>query len=83
MKAGCGERSGKMEERGRVYVHPDSPAPGRHWMAHTVSFEKMKMTNCKDKPGMVRYGSMIIYMGDSGKLEHASLAKLEENTLSE
>uniref|UniRef100_A0A3B3I5F5 T-box domain-containing protein n=1 Tax=Oryzias latipes TaxID=8090 RepID=A0A3B3I5F5_ORYLA len=29
----------------RTYTHPDSPAPGRHWMKHPLSFLKMKLTN--------------------------------------
>jgi hypothetical protein len=29
----------------RIYVHPDSPATGAHWMTQTVSFHKLKLTN--------------------------------------
>ncbi|XP_043282026.1 T-box protein 2-like [Venturia canescens] len=29
----------------RVYLHPDSPATGHHWMQHPVSFGKLKLTN--------------------------------------
>ena len=29
----------------RVYLHPDSPATGQHWMQHPVSFSKLKLTN--------------------------------------
>ncbi|XP_024940434.1 T-box protein 2 isoform X2 [Cephus cinctus] len=29
----------------RVYLHPDSPATGAHWMQHPVSFSKLKLTN--------------------------------------
>ncbi|XP_046595278.1 T-box transcription factor TBX20-like [Neodiprion lecontei] len=29
----------------RVYLHPDSPATGSHWMQHPVSFNKLKLTN--------------------------------------
>lgn len=28
-----------------VYVHPESPSSGEHWMAQTVTFEKCKLTN--------------------------------------
>ena len=28
-----------------VYVHPDSPNFGAHWMKETVSFSKVKLTN--------------------------------------
>ncbi|XP_036436823.1 T-box transcription factor TBX5b [Colossoma macropomum] len=30
---------------GRLYVHPDSPAPGAHWTRQLVSFQKLKLTN--------------------------------------
>lgn len=29
----------------QVYVHPDSPATGQHWMSRLVSFHKLKLTN--------------------------------------
>ena len=39
--------AGKAEPAmpGRLYVHPDSPATGSHWMRQLVSFQKMKLTN--------------------------------------
>ncbi|KAL2096178.1 hypothetical protein ACEWY4_008326 [Coilia grayii] len=39
--------AGKAEPAmpGRLYVHPDSPATGAHWMRQLVSFQKMKLTN--------------------------------------
>lgn len=39
--------SGKAEPSilGRLYVHPDSPATGAHWMRQLVSFHKLKLTN--------------------------------------
>ncbi|XP_076336090.1 T-box transcription factor TBX20-like isoform X2 [Tachypleus tridentatus] len=43
MVAGKGNQ---LLERTR-YIHPDSPANGHQWMAQTVSFEKMKLTNNK------------------------------------
>jgi len=37
------------------YVHPESPASGRHWMNETVSFHKIKLTNnCVSPMGHVR-----------------------------
>ncbi|XP_028294150.1 MAX dimerization protein MGA a isoform X2 [Gouania willdenowi] len=30
---------------GRPFTHPDSPAPGRHWMDSPVSFYRLKLTN--------------------------------------
>uniref|UniRef100_A0A8C6VMI5 T-box transcription factor 4 n=1 Tax=Naja naja TaxID=35670 RepID=A0A8C6VMI5_NAJNA len=39
--------AGKAEPAmpGRLYVHPDSPATGTHWMRQLVSFQKLKLTN--------------------------------------
>ncbi|KTG32054.1 hypothetical protein cypCar_00021653 [Cyprinus carpio] len=39
--------TGKAEPAmpGRLYVHPDSPATGTHWMRQLVSFQKLKLTN--------------------------------------
>ncbi|XP_012671923.1 T-box transcription factor TBX5-like [Clupea harengus] len=39
--------SGKAEAAilGRLYVHPDSPGTGLHWMRQLVSFHKLKLTN--------------------------------------
>ncbi|XP_060718619.1 T-box transcription factor TBX5b isoform X2 [Tachysurus vachellii] len=39
--------SGKADPAipGRLYVHPDSPAPGAHWTKQLVSFQKLKLTN--------------------------------------
>ncbi|XP_048507759.1 T-box-containing protein TBX6L-like [Athalia rosae] len=57
---GGGENGGTVGSRGwtsagpaepqphfnrRVYLHPDSPATGSHWMQHPVSFNKLKLTN--------------------------------------
>lgn len=29
----------------RIYLHPDSPATGTHWMQHSLKFDKLKLTN--------------------------------------
>ena len=34
-----------------VYVHPESPASGLHWMKQTVVFDKVKLTNNEISPG--------------------------------
>lgn len=31
----------------RVYMHPDSPNTGAHWMRQEISFGKLKLTNNK------------------------------------
>ena len=30
---------------GRLYIHPDSPASGSHWLKQPVTFHKLKLTN--------------------------------------
>ncbi|XP_066577200.1 T-box transcription factor TBX6 [Amia ocellicauda] len=46
-QGGSWEAVGKAEPRlpDRVYIHPDSPASGAHWMGRTVSFHRVKLTN--------------------------------------
>ncbi|KAG2463500.1 TBX6 factor, partial [Polypterus senegalus] len=41
------EAVGKAEPRlpDRIYIHPDSPASGSHWMSRSVSFHRVKLTN--------------------------------------
>ena len=40
----------------RLYVHPDSPATGEHWMAKGANFHKLKLTNnISDKHGFVSF----------------------------
>lgn len=46
----------------RLYVHPESPATGRHWMSQVVSFDKLKLTNNPAPPdGQVVLNSMHKY----------------------
>ncbi|VEL31773.1 unnamed protein product [Protopolystoma xenopodis] len=33
------------EPHRRLYIHPDSPATGEHWMQKAISFHKLKLTN--------------------------------------
>ena len=41
---------------GRLYIHPDSPAPGAVWEKTMISFQKLKITNNHlDQLGSVRY----------------------------
>uniref|UniRef100_A0A452HDH6 T-box domain-containing protein n=1 Tax=Gopherus agassizii TaxID=38772 RepID=A0A452HDH6_9SAUR len=45
----CGhwEAVGKADPHfpSHFYLHPDSPAPGSHWMKEPVSFQRLKITN--------------------------------------
>uniref|UniRef100_A0A0K2SXJ8 Optomotorblind proteinlike [Megachile rotundata] n=1 Tax=Lepeophtheirus salmonis TaxID=72036 RepID=A0A0K2SXJ8_LEPSM len=46
----------------RMYIHPDSPATGEHWMQKVVSFHKLKLTNnISDKHGLTILNSMHKY----------------------
>ncbi|KAF4074631.1 hypothetical protein AMELA_G00241580 [Ameiurus melas] len=46
----------------RMYVHPESPASGEHWMSRVVTFHKLKLTNnISDKHGFTILNSMHKY----------------------
>ncbi|XP_010146464.1 PREDICTED: T-box transcription factor TBX4-like, partial [Eurypyga helias] len=58
--------AGKAEPAmpGRLYVHPDSPATGAHWMRQLVSFQKLKLTNNHLDPfGHIKHGDLILGSG--------------------
>ncbi|XP_067397008.1 T-box transcription factor TBX21 [Emydura macquarii macquarii] len=42
----CGKAEGNMPGN-RLYIHPDSPNTGAHWMRQEISFGKLKLTNNK------------------------------------
>ena len=54
--------TGKAEPSspGRLYIHPDSPAPGSVWQTKIISFQKLKITsNHLDQLGYVRLCSSV------------------------
>ncbi|KAK3606508.1 hypothetical protein CHS0354_041460 [Potamilus streckersoni] len=56
--------TGKAEPHmpGRLYIHPDSPASGSHWMKQPVTFHKLKLTNNNlDQNGHIILNSMHKY----------------------
>ncbi|XP_064613148.1 T-box transcription factor TBX20-like [Liolophura sinensis] len=56
--------TGKAEPHmpGRLYIHPDSPASGAHWMKQPMSFHKLKLTNNNlDQNGHIILNSMHKY----------------------
>ncbi|XP_068429662.1 T-box-containing protein TBX6L-like isoform X2 [Clinocottus analis] len=58
------EVAGKAEPQPpcRTYMHPDSPAPGSHWMKQPLSFLRMKLTNnTLDQHGHIILHSMHRY----------------------
>ncbi|XP_061181112.1 uncharacterized protein LOC133189726 [Saccostrea echinata] len=40
----CGQAE-QLSQNGRVYLHPDSPSSGAHWMKQDIVFGKLKLTN--------------------------------------
>lgn len=47
----------------RIYIHPDSPASGLHWMSQPVLFNKVKLTNnTLDNNGHVSTYSILSYL---------------------
>ncbi|KAL7983453.1 hypothetical protein Chor_000329 [Crotalus horridus] len=44
-----------------VYIHPDSPNFGAHWMKATVSFSKVKLTNKLNGNGQIMLNSLHKY----------------------
>jgi T-box len=54
--------AGSLDFDGRIYIHPDSPAPGSHWTRQSViSFHKMKLTNnAHDEHGHVSHILFLI-----------------------
>ncbi|XP_075710230.1 T-box protein VegT-like [Rhinoderma darwinii] len=58
------EAAGKAEPHPpcRTYIHPDSPAPGAHWMKDVTCFQKLKLTNnTLDQHGHIILHSMHRY----------------------
>jgi hypothetical protein len=48
---------------GRVYMHPDSPNTGAHWMKNEIAFGKLKLTNNKtNNQGHIILNSMHKYL---------------------
>ncbi|PAV82138.1 hypothetical protein WR25_01317 [Diploscapter pachys] len=62
---------GEAELPSRVFVHPDSPANGLHWMRSSVSFDKIKLTNNQlDQSGHIIVNSMHRYRPRIHVLKH-------------
>lgn len=51
----AGRAEGRAEGRGHggIYIHPDSPNFGAHWMKAAVTFNKVKLTNKVNGGGQV------------------------------
>ncbi|CAJ0578540.1 unnamed protein product, partial [Mesorhabditis spiculigera] len=67
---------GEPELPSRVFVHPDSPAPGCHWMGGPISFDKIKLTNNQmDKRGHIIVNSMHKYRPRIQVIKHGAEEK--------
>ncbi|KAM8933907.1 T-box brain protein 1 [Pelodytes ibericus] len=53
----CGKADTNVQGN-RVYMHPDSPNTGAHWMRQEISFGKMKLTN--NKGASNNNGQMVV-----------------------
>lgn len=54
--AGRADGHGEGRGQGGVYIHPDSPNFGAHWMKAAVTFNKVKLTNKLNGGGQVSCG---------------------------
>ncbi|XP_014663746.1 PREDICTED: eomesodermin homolog isoform X2 [Priapulus caudatus] len=78
----CGQAE-QLHQNGRVYLHPDSPNSGTHWMRQDIVFSKLKLTNNKacNQQGHIVLNSMhryqprihIIEVGMRSPREHRKL----------
>ncbi|KAM6965661.1 T-box transcription factor TBX3 [Aplochiton taeniatus] len=65
----------------RMYVHPDSPAKGEHWMSKVVNFHKLKLTNnISDKHGYTIVNSMHKYQPRLHVVKANDILKLPYST---
>lgn len=54
--------SAELQSPHRIYLHPESPATGAHWMSQTVHFNRLKLTNSViPQAGQVVLNSMHKY----------------------
>ncbi|KAF7660267.1 hypothetical protein LDENG_00285250 [Lucifuga dentata] len=59
--AGRAEGRGEGRGHGSVYIHPDSPNFGAHWMKAAVTFNKVKLTNKVNGGGQIMLNSLHKY----------------------
>ncbi|KAM8866071.1 T-box transcription factor TBX2-B-like [Synchiropus picturatus] len=65
----------------RMYIHPDSPSTGEHWMSKVVNFHKLKLTNnVSDKRGFTILNSMHKYQPRFHIVQANDVVKLPYST---
>nr|XP_020474773.1 T-box transcription factor TBX19-like isoform X2 [Monopterus albus] len=57
----AGRAETRGEGRGGIYIHPDSPNFGAHWMKAAVTFNKVKLTNKVNGGGQIMLNSLHKY----------------------
>ncbi|ALC43727.1 Doc3 [Drosophila busckii] len=61
----------------RMYLHPDSPATGKHWQSQSLLFSKVKLTNnTLDNNGHIVLASMHKYQPRLHVIRTADLAQI-------
>uniref|UniRef100_A0A8C5DE53 T-box domain-containing protein n=1 Tax=Gouania willdenowi TaxID=441366 RepID=A0A8C5DE53_GOUWI len=61
MSAGRADARGEGRSHGGIYIHPDSPNFGAHWMKAAVTFNKVKLTNKANTGGQIMLNSLHKY----------------------
>lgn len=74
----AGRAEGRSEGRGHgsIYIHPDSPNFGAHWMKAAVTFNKVKLTNKVNGGGQVRTLLLLLsllYFSSSSSVHYRPL----------
>lgn len=59
--AGRAETRSDSRGHGGIYIHPDSPNFGAHWMKAPVSFNRVKLTNKVNGDGQIMLNSLHKY----------------------
>ncbi|KAG7215623.1 hypothetical protein INR49_021978, partial [Caranx melampygus] len=67
--AGRAEGRGEGRSHGGIYIHPDSPNFGAHWMKAAVTFNKVKLTNKVNGGGQVNASPGQIMLNSLHKYE--------------
>ncbi|XP_071092565.1 T-box transcription factor TBX6-like [Haliotis cracherodii] len=77
----CGQAE-QLPTTGRVYLHPDSPNRGSHWMKQDIVFGKLKLTNNKNTDqSHIVLNSMHKYQPRLHVIEVGACAPGEQKTL--
>uniref|UniRef100_A0A3B5MLZ4 T-box domain-containing protein n=1 Tax=Xiphophorus couchianus TaxID=32473 RepID=A0A3B5MLZ4_9TELE len=59
--AGRAESRAEVRGQGGIYIHPDSPNFGAHWMKAPVTFNRVKLTNKVNGAGQIMLNSLHKY----------------------